>query len=368
MNFDLLETLHDRPTSDTLRYLTFDPLARYLNQRSARYERRALLRPMATGEMSDAAMRAYRALGAHCLKLTAVPALFATAAIYFLIQFVLPMFGQTSDPTSVQTQVTEAAFVLALVIFVALPLIIFSLSLASALITSLVSDFMVGNVPNPEESRTKGIKKLFPIFLFGIRQALLGSGGLIFGVLMLIVSALMAQGSSGASDEFVGMTLTVGILGIVAGAIVMPIVYAYEALAVPAIMVENMSVRQAAKRSRALMRPLGRQPSGIQYVFTAYSTIFLLLMFLIVGVSAAIGFAAFIEAGRGVLELGGKSEIVAQLLEVIPVFLAVWFLVPVWATMTTILYYERRVRLEGYDIETLGRDVGRTHKSNRFEL
>jgi len=323
---------------------------------------------MASGEMSDAAMRAYRALGAHCLKLTAIPALFATAATYFLIAFLIPLFGQTSDPNSVKTQVTEAVLVLALVIFVALPLIVFSVSLATAMCTSLVSDFMVGNVPNPNESSSKALKKLFPIFRFGVRQALLGTGGIIFGTLMLITSAMMSSSMQNATDEMVGLTLTVGVLGIILGVLIMPIVYAHEALAIPAILIEDLSVMKAARRSRSLMRPYGRQPSGLQYVFTAYGSIFLLLLFIIAGASAAIGFAGFLEAGRGMLALSNTNEIIAQILQIIPVFLAIWFLVPVWATMTTILYYERRVRLEGYDIETLGRDVGRTHKANRFEL
>jgi hypothetical protein len=45
-----------------------------------------------------------------------------------------------------------------------------------------------------------------------------------------------------------------------------------------------------------------------------------------------------------------------------------WVLIPVWCTTTTILYFERRIRLEGYDIELLARDMVRSRKESRFEL
>lgn len=321
---------------------------------------------MAPNEMSDAALRAYRSLGGHCLRLTAVPALFATAAIYFLIAFVFPLFTQTSDANNIRTQVLEAVMVLALAVGVALPLIIFAVSFASAVISALVADFMVGNLPNPEEARANAVKSLGKIFKFGLREALYGSGGILIGALLLMLSALI--GGTNTSDDTAGLVAGIGIFGLIAGFLLMPIIYGFECLAVPIMLVEGLGVAAAAKRSRALMKPMGRQPGGLQYVFNAYSMIFLLLIFLALGISAAVGFGALVESGAGALSVVEGNEVLAQLMDIVPVFLAIWFLVPIWATMTTILYFERRVRLEGYDIETLGRDVGRSHKTNRFEL
>lgn len=302
-------------------------------------------------------------MGANCLKLTAVPALFATAAIYFLLAFVMPMFTETSDASNINVQIGEALMVLALTVFVALPLIIFAMSFASALVSALVADFMVGNVPNPDESRSKALGSMMKIFFFGVREALLGSGGFILGTLLLMGSALMPD--SGDSGGFVA---ALGILGIVAGCIAMPIVYGYESLAVPAILVEKLGVAAAARRSRALMKQVSRQPGGLQYVFNAYGMLFLMMVFVGIGIGMTFGMAAVFESGADLLAVVERNEIANQLLTILPVFLTVWFLIPIWATMTTILYFERRVRLEGYDIETLARDVGRAHKSNRFEL
>jgi hypothetical protein len=42
--------------------------------------------------------------------------------------------------------------------------------------------------------------------------------------------------------------------------------------------------------------------------------------------------------------------------------------VPVWSTVATVLYFERRVAQEGFDIEMLSQDVMRSHRGHRFQL
>ncbi len=321
---------------------------------------------MTTNEMADAAIRAYRALGGPCLRLTAVPALFATAAVYFLFSYVLPMMTQTSDANNLKVQVGEAILILALAIGVALPLVIFALAFSSALVTALVADFMVGNLPDPDSSRNLALKNIVRIFFFGIREAILGSGGLILGSLLLMSSALV--GGADTSNDFGGLISILGVLGITVGFIMLPLVYGFESLAIPAMMVEGIGVKAGAKRSRTLMKSSFRQPGGFGYVINALATLFFLLLFLGAGFFATIGLLSSFEAGSAALEPLQRNPLYSAVFAIVPTFLTIWLLVPVWATMTTILYFERRVRLEGYDIETLGRDVGHVVKSNRFEL
>lgn len=321
---------------------------------------------MNTNEMADAALRAYRALGGPCLRLTALPALFATAALYFLFSYVLPMMTKTSDADNINVQVGEAIVVLGLAVGVALPLIIFALAYSSAVVTALVSDFMTGNLPDPEASRDLALKKLGRIFLFGVREAILGSGGLIFGALLLMGSAVVGGADTG--DDLGGIIAILGVLGISLGFIVFPIVYGLESLAIPAMLVEDMGVSKAAKRSRTLMKGSLRQPSGFGYVTNAMATLTFLLIFLGIGFAAGFAMLGSVEAGAGTIQPLMRNPFFGALLALIPTFLTIWLLVPVWGTMSTILYYERRVRLEGYDIETLGRDMGHVVKSNRFEL
>ena len=130
--------------------MTSDPLTRFLNQRSARFDRRARLRPMTGMEVVDVAVRAYQLLGSTILRLTAVPTLLCVSALAFVTGYVLPKLLVTESAGSVTGQVQEVVFALVLIIAIGGPLFLIGSSYSSAIITSLVSDFMVGNVPNAQ--------------------------------------------------------------------------------------------------------------------------------------------------------------------------------------------------------------------------
>jgi hypothetical protein len=57
-------------------------------------------------------------------------------------------------------------------------------------------------------------------------------------------------------------------------------------------------------------------------------------------------------AGRGVF-----FAIVAETVLTLPTFAAVWILVPFMTCCVTVLYFDRRVRLEALDIETMAHDA-----------
>jgi hypothetical protein len=49
--------------------------------------------------------------------------------------------------------------------------------------------------------------------------------------------------------------------------------------------------------------------------------------------------------------------------DLIPPFLIIWTLLPVWASVITIVYYERKIRLEGYDIDVLASEISRSSRA-----
>jgi hypothetical protein len=85
----------------------------------------------------------------------------------------------------------------------------------------------------------------------------------------------------------------------------------------------------------------------------------------LMGFLSLIGFETRVASALDNLPYGG---LVAKAVGLVPLFLWVWTLVPIWATTIAIIYYERRIRLEGYDIEALAADVWRTSRQTRFEL
>lgn len=61
-------------------------------------------------------------------------------------------------------------------------------------------------------------------------------------------------------------------------------------------------------------------------------------------------------------------DIVAAAFAYIPWYLVIWVSVPMWSTVCTVLYFERRVSREGYDIEVLAQEVWRNTPGHRFQL
>jgi hypothetical protein len=49
--------------------------------------------------------------------------------------------------------------------------------------------------------------------------------------------------------------------------------------------------------------------------------------------------------------------LILGVIDLLPAYLMVWTLVPIWATAVTIIYFERRTRREGYDIDVLATRV-----------
>ena len=103
---------------------------------------------MQLGELFDLSMRVYRVLGWRILAASAVPTVFSLAGFAFLLQYVMPGFASTTQGTSQQGQVAEAAINMLLGIFVAGPLILIGISMATTYIAPLVSNFMHGLPPD----------------------------------------------------------------------------------------------------------------------------------------------------------------------------------------------------------------------------
>ncbi|HSI72101.1 MAG TPA: hypothetical protein VK934_02905, partial [Fimbriimonas sp.] len=61
------------------------------------------------------------------------------------------------------------------------------------------------------------------------------------------------------------------------------------------------------------------------------------------------------------------QPLLLEALDLAPLYLVIWALVPAWATALTVIYYERRVRIEGYDIEVLGRQTNED-RASRFNV
>ncbi len=322
---------------------------------------------MLPGEIIDVSMRVYRSLGWTILKSTAVPTLLCVGGMAYLFDFVAPNFFLTSTPNDVSAQVWESLVSLASALFLAGPLFLTGLSYSSAVVVSLVSDYMVGNLPSPRAAAESARRSLRSMLVVSLYELLVGWSGVLAGIGLIMIGAL-AHSVAPPSSAWPAVFSLLGFLGALLGGCVMPFVLMRHALVPAATVLERLRPRSAARRSVELLRGSAWQPSG-------YGTLWMLLLILgfvflmiLAGVGASLGFVRVPEFQSFVEQYPIAGAIVAKSLDLLPSFFVVWTLVPAWCAAVTILYYERRIRLEGYDIDALAQDVWKSDKANRFQL
>lgn len=313
------------------------------------------------------AVRAYQRLGRHFLRLTVGPSLVVLTGYIFSVTFLLPGLFTTSDASRIEVQIREAITAFALLLVAGGPATLIGLSYAAAVVSQLTADLVAGSVPEPRTAEVAARRSLGAVFKLSVYELFVGCAGLIVSILLMASSGFIAEATPETS-AWAGVVAAFGILGIIVGGFWFLWIVATHALAVPIVVVEGLSTRDAARRSRRLLGAMGRHPSGVGTIVLLYAA--MLLLFLIL----QIGFGLFFEASGLLVWLSDALQPYAyggpfvEAVQLLPTFFSIWTLTPFWAATVTLLYFERRVRTEGYDIEALAQEVWRAEVQARFEL
>ncbi len=322
---------------------------------------------MESGEILDLAMRVYQNCGLALLRTTAVPALFCFAALAFVLQVAAPQLFVTEQAGSTAGQIGEAVATLGLGLLVGGPLFLIGASYASGVCVFLVSDFIDGRDPNEAAAHAGARRSLVRLFGFHIRELIQAWSPLLLAFAGMAAGALLADALP-ENNMWPAVAALLTVFFFVASFFVVPFVLARHALAAASICIENQRVGSAVRRSLNLMRGAHWAPSGYMTVVSLYLVVGLLGLLIWIGAGASVGLFRSL-AGIETLHFSpALSAVLERALGMIPLFIAVWTIVPVWCTTTTLLYYERRIRLEGYDIFALAQEVWRTDRQSRFEL
>ena len=319
---------------------------------------------MQIGEMFDLSLRVYRTLGARILLAAAVPSLFSLAGLAFLTQYVMPGFIWTKLGTNDSGQVADAAVKLLLGVLVAGPLILIGISLTTTYVAPLVADFMHGLQPDYKAASVAHWKTAPKMLMMSIRESLVAASGSVVGAVLLGLSWYMNNVIS--TDSVIpGLVLVLGVLALVLGFIVALALVSTHALVAPITVLDDLPASAAAKRSRELMKARPYHGSGYDSIWSLYVLIALLAGIIFAG-SSAISALLGVENWAAALDLRAWRPIIEAAIELVPIYVTLWVSVPVWAVTVTIVYFERRVRLEGYDIEALAADVWHSHREDRL--
>jgi hypothetical protein len=301
------------------------------------------------------ALRILPEAGREIFLRTALPSLVAFAGIMFLFRVGIPLLFSTRDGDRLQTQIEDFIGALALSSLVALPLVLLGFTVATATTVHVTARYLTGEPGAADEATPRSVLSLFWGLLIAAFRAfavMLLLGGMTAA--SAIISDRAPQQSVWATLAAVGTTICL----LVALPLCLVVMNSF-ALVAPVLVLEKVDARTARIRSRFLMR---RQPGiagGSEGFWSIVTLAVLLAIIALVGVASLLSITSGLETlGWAIGPLPGYVLLQAAIAD-LPAYLAVWGIGTFLAVGLTVLYYERRVRVEGHDIEVLGRQAER---------
>ncbi len=326
---------------------------------------KAGIRIQSAGELYDAAFGLYRQSGFELLRLIFIPATISFGLIALALRTVLPNLFSTNNPDSIWQQASEVAFLMMISILCVAPVVLVAYSYMTSCISLYVADIHLGRRPNLvaiQRSVWKRLGTLVAINFLVLLKVLLIP---VVSVGLLLLSALMDV-QTGSSDSYVPFISLLGVLGIVVGMITVPIAFSWSSIEPVVAIQESCSAKQARKRSKELLKPLGPTGRG-----TAVGLLFvtLLLQLLLYG-----AFSIPAELFRDFMISNGvdKSNLLLislfEFLNIFGAYTSFLLVHPILISGLTLIYFDRRILVDGFDIELLAKDVWRNDRAISFDI
>ncbi|MCH8274696.1 MAG: hypothetical protein IH851_07895 [Armatimonadetes bacterium] len=334
-------------------------------KRGFRRWEKAGIRTLKSGEVFDAAFTLYRRDGLQLLRLIAVPAAATFGMLALSWHLIGPSLFTTEHPESVLMQAWELIIMLGIGLFAAAPFIFLAYSYMSGAVALFVSDRHLGRWPNAAVIHRLTLRKLPRLVLANLAILLAVCAGWIVGGGLLLLSALISA-RTGDADPYAPVISVLGVLGLMGGTLVLPFAFSAYCLAPLVLLLERVSVRRALSRSRELMGGLS-DPARMTAIGLAVVT--LLLQLLLWG-SLQLP-AGMLEQGAFTADIASGTllfKVAYQMVSLLGAFVSFILVHPVLISGLTLLYYDRRVRAEGYDIELLSQEIWKRDRSVDFEL
>lgn len=318
-------------------------------------ERHAWLRPMTTGEAIDLALRCYQRSAWSLLRLTAFPMALAFSGIVFMALVVVPGLMTTSSLGSVRTEGGELFVSLVLGFAIGLPLVFTGIGSVLGTVTKATSDTLDGRPVDEAASLEAGrrsLKAVFGgivrVFFVGCVFFLLAGGFAVIGILSERAIGMQAAG---------GIAAAMAALSVFAGVVFAPLWMNTRALMPAVVVLEGVGPKEAGKRSAYLMKRHRGQGSADGVTFG----VFLLLLFLGAVLTTSLLVLVQLTGISGRIEswvsVAGVAQLAGQLVSYLPGYVCLWLLVPFWGTAMTVLYFDRRVRIEALDVQVMTDDI-----------
>ncbi len=316
-------------------------------------DRRMLLRPMTAGEQIDLSFGVLRAVGLPLFKAVLMPVLWTYGVLAYIQTFLIPRLFTTRAGAELNEEIGSVLVAGAITLFACLPLIVIMIAYASGSATTLTLQYLLEMEINPREATRKVNSRVLPLALSTLYAFSWGLLPAVLGVVLLLLSAI--SNDPGLAAAAIGAFL--GLLALGMWGVVFPMVASRAALA-PAILInEPGGAWQAIKRSAQLMKKGPGHPSGYEVFTSLWALMFLVALIVSIGIGGVISLLELPTLIRANIASNFWTEVLSSVVEMLPGFLVLWIVIPVWSVMCTVVYLDRKIRLEGYDIELLAKDA-----------
>ncbi len=316
---------------------------------------------MTSGQIIDTAVGVYRAYGWTLLKLTVLPSILCLASVAFLYQFAFPALVSTNHPNSIAAQATEAVGVIGLSVLVSGFLFATGVAQISSIVSRIVSDYMIGKTPDAVAAIADSRRIVLRVTGLCLTEV-------VASLWVFLVSMGLSFLATYMGDTLQGVFALIGVLGMIGGGLAAILVVSYHALSVPVMVIEGTGIRASIRRSKELLKSTPLAPAGTGPVHSVFALMAFLGLVIYFGIALSfslVGAQGMVESLTNGFEI---QRILLPLLDLLPSFLMLWTIIPIWAAAITVIYYDRRIRREGYDIEALAEEITRSGRPNRFDL
>ena len=305
-----------------------------------------ILEPLSTGDIIDRSVRIYRKNLRPLLATVAIP--FVVGALGWLMM----QLGKNS--LSLEEPDTSAAFALVLMVlgFFITMLYAYLMVLAVAGLSRAVGDHIMLGEPITARAAFAAIRNRLGELTIGSLFLLLAlvvisaiSMSVLFLALMVVGTAGALLGALGFPPEVAGVFIVVIVLVAMAAIFlfVVPLCIARILFVPQAIMIEGCSATTAL--SRAMLLGAGNWNRVLSILLFSYFTSLSLAVVLLLPIGLGLWLTGYLSFDEETFDAvsGGVNQFSSFLV------------VPVWAIAYTLLYFDNRVRKEGYDVDLLAR-------------
>lgn len=297
------------------------------------------LRPLSLGEVLDRTFSLYRSrfwlfagIAAVSATVQVIVKAISLAASHKMMRQIALDPGSVTAPHFNLHQVigTQLGTWIAVLVFVVVA------AIANAATTLALSEVYLDRPVSSSEALLIAFKRPFRWIGIGLWQA--GSMLWIFVVTVIVGLLLIGYGTRIGNTPLIVIGSIIAVLAVVAGLPAGVVLYLRNCLAVPAAMVEKLSVSAAMRRSKAL----AAGTKGRIFVVLLITGV----LYMVVGVLESPASIFMLAAPR-------QQHYTAQAITLLLSFLGNMVVAPVGLIGLTLLYFDQRVRKEALDLQIL---------------